>query len=136
MEIVHQTQLTSSSCVPACIAMITGVDQQLIIDEMAKYHDSSGGMRQEFRQWVRMGYLPRLLPYGDLAHGHGSVFLATVPSLNIAAGNHRIVLDWRGDDGWHSLLAFDVQPMDHDTKRSGTLWPFHACGGSVKELKR
>lgn len=76
--------------------MITGVDQQSIIDEMASHCDSCGGMRNEYRQWVRMGYLPRLLPYGDLIPGN--LMLATVPSLNIEAGNHRIVIDWRGDE--------------------------------------
>lgn len=95
-DIKKQTQLTPTSCVPCCIAMVTGVDQQSIIDEMAKHYDSSGGSHSEFRQWVRMGYLPRQLPYGDLQPG--SLMLATVPSLNIEAGNHRIIIDWRGDE--------------------------------------
>ena len=95
--VIHkQTQLTPTSCVPCCIAMVTGVDQQSIIDEMAMHYDSSGSMRSEFRQWVRMGYLPRALPYGDLQPGQ--LMLATVPSLNIEAGNHRIIIDWLGDE--------------------------------------
>lgn len=102
MEIVHQTQLTPSSCVPACIAMVTGVDQQLIIDEMAAHNGSCGGRHDEFKQWVRMGYLPQCLPFSDLIAGHGKIMLATVPSLNIEAGNHRIVLDFR-----KSLTVYD-----------------------------
>lgn len=99
-EITHLQQLTDTSCVPACIAMVSGVGQHRIIDQMAKHGGSSGSLREEFRQWVRMGYLPRLLPYNELMDGRRRVMLATVPSLNFEGGNHRIVIDYTdGDEG-------------------------------------
>lgn len=94
-EIYPQSQLTPTSCVPACISMYTGIDQQKIIDQMKEHGDSTGGLHCEFRQWVRMGYLPRTLPYPDLILGYKKVFLLTVPSLNIKGGNHRILIDYQ-----------------------------------------
>lgn len=92
--VVHQMQMTDTSCVPACIAMVTGFSQGGIILQMASHGGSSGSLREEFRQWVRMGYLPRLLPYNELIEGKRRVMLATVPSLNFPGGNHRIVIDY------------------------------------------
>lgn len=92
-EIKHQTQLTPTSCVPACMAMISGVDQQSIIDDLDRHHGSCGSLHDEFCQWVRLGYLPQLVPWNSLRHG--IVMLATVPSLNIPGGMHRIVIDLR-----------------------------------------
>ncbi len=93
VELKHQQQATNTSCVAACIAMVTGIDQLRIISQMEKHDGGRSSMHDEFRQWVRMGYLPRRLPYGDLRHG--AVMVATVPSLNIPGGNHRIVIDHR-----------------------------------------
>lgn len=117
--IIHkQQQITSSSCVPACIAMITGVDQQLIIDEMKKYNDSSGGTKQEFRQWVRMGYLPRQLSFSEGLHSlWGKVALATVPSLNIEGGLHRIVIDLQGEN----IKVYD--PNEGKENKKVHTWP-------------
>lgn len=112
-----QQQLTKSSCVPACIAMITGVDQQLIIDEMAKHNDSCAGMHAECRQWVRMGYLPHAVPMNDLVYGRGKVMLATVPSLNIPGGNHRVIFDWQDESG---IVVYD--PNDGYPGREVYTW--------------
>lgn len=95
MKLCKQQQLTDSSCVAACLAIVTGADQQQIIGEMAADEGQRGSLQDEFRQWVRLGYLPSLLPYNLLQMGE--VIVATVPSLNVVGGNHRIVIDCRGD---------------------------------------
>ena len=102
--VVHQMQMTDTSCVPACIAMVTGFSQGGIISQMASHGGSSGSLREEFRQWVRMGYLPRLLPYNELIDGKRRVMLATVPSLNILGGNHRIVIDYTDPEEGPTIL--------------------------------
>lgn len=105
-KIVHQQQLTDTSCVPASISMLTGLYQYIpfpqkdIIAQMEAHHDSSGSLHSEFRQWVRMGYYPYLTQFNELRHG--KVYLATVPSLNKVAGNHRIIIDMTDD-----MVIFD-----------------------------
>ena len=77
------------------MAMVTGIDQLRIISQMEKHDGNRSSMHDEFRHWVRMGYLPSRLPYGDLYDG--MVIIATVPSLNHPGGNHRIVIDMRDE---------------------------------------
>lgn len=93
VEIKHRQQVTNTSCVAACLSMVTGVEQERIIGQMAKHDGGRSSLHDEYRQWVRMGYLPRRLPYGDMKFG--AVMVATVPSLNLPGGNHRIVIDHR-----------------------------------------
>jgi len=96
-KIVHQQQLTDTSCVPCCMSMMTGffqgqaVEQRRIIDQMQEHGDSNGSLHAEFRQWVRMGYYPFLERWNEIRHG--KIYLATVPSLNKVGGNHRIIVD-------------------------------------------
>ena len=97
LTIKHQMQLTPASCVPACIAMITGVDQAVIMSHMRADGGSCGGLYYEFRQWARMGYLPSHHYYPELIQALGKVVLLTVPCCRRPRSRMTLV-PW-GDSG-------------------------------------
>lgn len=100
-EIQHVIQHTSNSCIFASMEMIDRLHRpddyldQRQIRSAVEYHRDGLSLHSEFRQWVRMGYLPRLHHTTELCDVIGKVCLMTVPSLNNVAGNHRIVVDMR-----------------------------------------
>ena len=100
-------------CVYACQAMVTGKSYDEIEAEYKKYNDIPD-IRGEVRQWVRMGYLPRLIH--DVFF-EGFLYLATVPSLNHAGVLHRIVVDTRKDE----TVIYDPQKGNEGMKYYDTL---------------
>lgn len=93
-EITLVTQYTPRACVYACLEMVCygKIDQREIHRDMKKYRDDANP-RGEFRQLVRMGFLPIRSPFNELINN--SLMLVTVPSLNCDRVNHRVVIDMR-----------------------------------------
>lgn len=93
-EITLVTQYTPRACVFACLEMVCygKKDQREIHSDMKNYRDDAN-IRGEFRQLVRMGFLPIRSPFNELIKN--SLMLVTVPSMNCDRGNHRIVIDMR-----------------------------------------
>jgi len=87
--------------------MITGVQQQDIIDEMARDTNRNNALGNELRQWVRCWYLPTVLTDTNLMNPllKDRFVIATVPSLNNVGGNHRIVIEmhWDKDDTLYTI---------------------------------
>lgn len=93
------TQPDPHSCVYACVAMLaTWYGRETITPARVRasmtHGDHAGSsLQDEFQQWVRLGFLPRL--YLDQSLRFGQVCLVTVPSLNAPKLNHRIIVDSR-----------------------------------------
>lgn len=109
--IIHQMQPTGSSCICACVAMLTGKPVEEVVD---KYHvhffnNQSITLRdilEEEQFTVERGSESA----GDLlAPGH--VYLLTVPSLNLVGLFHEIIVDYRE--------AMDVKVFDPAQGRKG-----------------
>ena len=97
-KIKHVTQYTPRACVAACIEMVTfgALDQREIHRQMKADSGRHGtGTEDEYRQLVRMGFMPIPAVMNQLTMG--DLLLVTVPSLNIIGGNHRVVIDLRDE---------------------------------------
>lgn len=101
--IKHVCQPDNISCTSACLAMLTGIPIQQILNE---FHI---GWTQG-KQITPIQYLTEKrdagesdvvmdlhLTYGDTLWP-GGVYLLTVPSLNTVGHFHHIVFDWRDDE--------------------------------------
>lgn len=120
-KIVHVQQPNGSACVVACCAMVSGRPY----DEVRALAGKDAlGSDEEDRLLVRLGILPRRSESQSLRHGR--IWLATVPSLNKRATNHRIVIDTRdgcdvydpneGRDGVDIYTLNDLKSWTHLTE--------------------
>ena len=96
MIIKHQQQPTSTSCASACIAMLLNVPVE---DVIKKFHDKYKAGEMNIDHYLLNHGLtiePLLSSYWQ-AQWDG-IYLAAVPSLNIKANLHEIIIDTRNND--------------------------------------
>lgn len=96
MIIKHQMQPTPTSCASTCIAMLLDVPAEEIIEQ---FHDKykSGEMNiDQFLTSKNINVEPLLTSYWQ-AKWDG-LYFAIVPSLNMKANLHEIIIDTRNDD--------------------------------------
>lgn len=100
MKIEFKQQPTNVTCVHACVAMLINKPVKYVIDWANKKYGLTendalaNAYEKEILNEHGHGYRRRRLDY--LAPG--SIYLLSVPSLNIQAGMHRIILDFREVD--------------------------------------
>lgn len=95
MEIKHQQQPTATSCASACIAMLLNVPVE---DVIKKFHDQYKAGEINIDHYLLNHGLtvePLLSTYWQTQWDN--VYLLAVPSLNIKANLHSIILDTRHD---------------------------------------
>lgn len=87
-------QKCGSSCGIACVAMVSGVD----FDTVLHWNNGKPGVNSRTldRLLVKAGVIPIHQIYDDLTPN--AVQIVTVPSLNIKAGTHYIVVDTRDEN--------------------------------------
>lgn len=95
MKIIHVNQPTSNSCVSACIAMISGIDVQVVYDE---FHDHYKSCHMNAGEYLLAKGIKTVVGTSESRVQWGSVYLLAVPSLNVEAGMHQIVLDCQSED--------------------------------------
>lgn len=137
-KIVPVQQPNGEACVVACCAMVSG----RTFDEVrAMAGKDALGSDDEDRLLVRLGILPRHPQSQTLQPDR--IYLATVPSLNKRATNHRIVIDTRdgcdvydpnaGRDGVDVYTMRDLKSWTHLTEIIHCVPPIQApiatCGG-------
>lgn len=88
-----QQQPTFDTCASACLAMITGIDVQEVIDEF--HADYFAGKKRPSDYLLEHGYHFRMGTDEELGLFKDRLYLLTVPSLNIEAGLHFVVADTR-----------------------------------------
>lgn len=91
-------QPTSDTCTSACLAMLTGIEVQTVINE---FHAGWKSTENKINPstYLAEKSVPHSAcndPFNNLLEW-GSVYLLTVPSLNIDGGLHHIVVDLRND---------------------------------------
>jgi hypothetical protein len=88
-------QPTPHSCVHACLSMITGIPVESLIE---RFGDNGLNWAQEVTVLVENKIWPhRNIDAGPHPFPLEGVYLATVPSLNIAGRSHRVVIDARSE---------------------------------------
>lgn len=106
IELKHVMQEDSHGCVIACIAIITGRSYQEIKKDFPDFEDNSKGIGADERDLVLVRH--QMLPVRTVdTHLYADkVYLVSVPSLNIEATMHAIVIDCRTDV---SFKVYDPQ---------------------------
>lgn len=90
MKIEFVQQRCGSSCGIACVAMVSGVE----FDTVLEWNERPGvSSRQLDQLLIRAGLKPIRYDYPDILPD--KVYIVMVPSLNIKAGGHYIVIDTR-----------------------------------------
>ena len=97
-EIKHQKQPTRDTCTSACLAMILGTPVDEVVEEFHK--DWTEGKTDPAHYLVKKGVKLQIHrePYDNTVLW-GKVYLLTVPSLNVKARTHHVVVDMRGGEG-------------------------------------
>jgi len=88
LELVKQP--TATTCVHACLSMLSGI----AVEDIVKDLGDSGVASDREHKWYRdNGYEPIYIePHKKFDFKRDGVYLATVPSLNKIGGTHRIVI--------------------------------------------
>lgn len=93
-RIHHQTQPTASSCIATCLAMLINRDSSHVNDEFTK--DYISGHIDVPVYLGRYGILCKpQLAAGIHQLTTGKLYLATVPSLQLAGMFHQVIIDTR-----------------------------------------
>lgn len=96
IELVNQ--INDSTCVHACLSMITGIDIEKIIDELPQPCGPS-----QYLPWL---VLYNVLPIQEHRLFYGALSLVTIPSRNKRGFFHVILVDLRFDD---AAVVYDPQ---------------------------
>ncbi len=91
-------QPTSDTCTSACLSMLTGIDVGTVINEFHAGWKSSENKVNPSTYLTEKSIKHSVCsePFSNILEW-GSVYLLTVPSLNIDGGLHHIVVDLRND---------------------------------------
>lgn len=95
VEVEHVKQVSTTTCVHACLSMVTGVPIKDLIDRWGSEGLGSG---RENVTLTELGLLPEIVTLNNYGmeylweYDEYSVYMATVPSLNIVGGSHRVVI--------------------------------------------
>lgn len=111
MKLVNQP--TSNTCTSACLAMITGMDVNIVISE---FHDDWRLSKNDPKRYLETKGVKCEFNDGGAFNNclsWDSVFLLTVPSLNLDGKLHHIVVDLRG----HGDV--DVTVLDPNNGKDG-----------------
>lgn len=95
--ITHQTQPCNTSCMSTCLAMVTNKPAQDVINQ---YHEKYRSKCTSIRSMLDSLGVP-FTSFDTADHvvlGDVGVYMVTVPSLNIVAGNHQILIEVRDFD--------------------------------------
>ncbi len=111
MIITHQMQPTYNSCVSACIAMILDVPVSEIIDDFHyKYHDHKDIPSHYMR---RKGLPVKSLLAESADMMMNKIYGLIVPSLNIEAGTHLILMEIDDND---NVAIYDPAYLREDKR--------------------
>lgn len=119
MRIQHVQQPTNNSCVSACIAMVTGMPIEQVMEE---FHDKYCTHEIDvYNYLVQKGFLVRIANSVDLIM-ENRLYIVHVASVNAPAVLHEIVVDTRNED----LVVYDP----NDGKEGKEIYVSH----TLKEL--
>lgn len=119
--VVHQCQPDDHSCNQTCLAMVLGVP---VADVLAVFPGDGMSSREMYVALDRCHLLWDALQFGTFVVD--GLYLINVPSLNIEAGGHRVLMDWRG--------CWDESRL-HDPNRGRPGKRFYSTGDDGAPLK-
>lgn len=115
--IQFQQQPTKTSCMSACVAMVSG---QPVEDVVQRWHESFHDKTSWLDDALDFYKIPYF--YGSQRKGellYGFVYFLTVPSLNIKGGLHQILMSLTADRG--------IEVFDPNKGRKGCM--YYVWGG-------
>ena len=116
-------QPTYNSCTSACLAMLTGLPLDQVMDEFhEKWVNGDDVPTCQFNPYTYLcskGFMPQLNcnPYGATLLGNAASLL-TVPSLNLEAINHHLIYDCTDMENPQVLDPSTKKTYDIDSLRS------------------
>jgi hypothetical protein len=123
MRIKQQQQPTGNTCTATCLAMITGIP---VLDVIEEFHHGYVKWKVQPTDYLTEKNVPfKILPSMDRPQ-MGKLYLGTVPSLNLEAILHHVLIDLRDNDcvvydpnkgkkgkkyyvGWHTSKEGDME---------------------------
>ena len=92
-------QQANDTCMTACLAMVTGLDYQLVLDTFDPQYKENYPTFNQSTYLTDLGIEHTLLPAIAPIPEEGYLYIATVPSLNLLASSHAVVIgfDEEGD---------------------------------------
>ena len=94
------TQPTQSSCVHACLSMVTGIPVQIILEQLSEPNPPN-----EYIPWLVRN---NILPTFERNFLFGNLYLVDIASLNYLGTLHMVVVDVRCDKQ-EDIKVFDPQ---------------------------
>ncbi len=117
-EARRQMQPTPKGCVSTCMAILLDIPAEEVIKE---FHDNyMSGHRDVEWYLARHGVKVSKMFTTDYSEKEGGLFLLSVPSLNIEAATHYVILDWRKKNG---CVIFDPNNGKAGRKYYVCKWP-------------
>ena len=99
-------QPTTSTCVHACVSMVTGVP---VDDLIKRFGESALTKERELTVLTEMGIYPVPMPIAvQSLMLIRNVFFMTVPSINLPGRNHAVVMEVTSD---YEVLLHDPSPL-------------------------
>lgn len=96
--IQHQTQTLKDNCVSACLGMVLNIDvDKVTYDFHQGYHD---GYKEPFEYLDSNGLAYRNCMSNERSMKPDHVYIVIVPSINITAGLHCMVIHMTSDSRW------------------------------------
>ena len=92
MKIEHQQQPTGSTCMSACIAMVLG---EPVSDIVSDFHKSYMAEKLDADEYLRARGIELEVLLTNAKIEAGYIYICSVPSLNLQARTHAILLDMR-----------------------------------------
>lgn len=104
MTIQLKHQPTANTCVATCLAMITGLPVETVIDE---FHDEFMGYNLDVKTYLETKGVIVERTEDRHALGFDSVYLLIVPSLNSIGQFHCVLCDTRQPDENTAMTIYD-----------------------------
>lgn len=98
------TQWDQKSCSLACVAMLCGAPQSLVVNVAERLGIRTPTTSLDFRR-IMTAFGVMTTPQVAEELFDGFIYKVTVPSLNVARGLHSVIIDCRGD----AFQVFDPQ---------------------------
>ncbi|KRS22851.1 hypothetical protein AAY72_01710 [Alishewanella sp. WH16-1] len=118
-------QPTSDTCTSACLAMLTGIPVDKVINEFHQGYFNRDLNPCDYLAIKGIQHTVNSNPYNNNCDW-GCAYLVAVPSLNIEAGMHNIIIDCTGDE-----IAILDPCKGRDGKKHYINWTQEPTGNEV-----
>lgn len=135
-QINHLIQPTSDTCVSTCLAMVLDAPVNQTISEFHEHYKNGIMTPASYLRTKRLACREHLVD--DLVVDWGDIYITVVPSLNLAATLHTVVIDLRDEDNPIVIDPNKCKPGEkyyqHFFLNSNNEGPGHIIGSMCKSV--